>query len=270
MLEILGGCLTSLSFLALIIGLIKPQWLLLGISKPTRGKVIAICVGVFIIGTILSMIGRPNDFDAGKQAFQEKNYDNAVFYLGMIKATDKNYNEAQSLLKEVEPLLWKSKFDQGAEAYAHQNWSQAIKFLNDYPTRASNFDQANMMLQSAKEYLAEEKAKNEAKLQEEQMQKQQLAEQKSHEKALKKALSVFPECDSDEAETNVISAVEHSPLGRTQGYSVLKIKNIHQIGASLTERKCQGVAILNTNEYQTIYFDFIKEGNDIFTSVKFN
>ena len=71
MLETIGSALASLAILALIVGLINPNWVLFGNINKTRGKVIAVYGFVFIFAFVVQIIGSPNSFETGKKAFLE-------------------------------------------------------------------------------------------------------------------------------------------------------------------------------------------------------
>lgn len=73
----------------------------------------------------------------------------------------------------------------------------------------------------------------------------------------------FQDCDSEEAKSEIIAAMESAPLGRVYGLSVLKISKVSQVSKTKTELKCKGIAQLNNAQTYPIKYRFYKDGNDI-------
>ena len=263
MLETIGSALAGLAILVLIVGLINPNWVLFGNINKTRGKVIAVYSFVFIFAIGVQIIGSPNSFETGKKAFLEKNYDYAITKLENIESADKNYTEAQALLKQARTLLWPSMFEKAKIAASNQQYSQVISLLSDYPADEKGFAEASKLLKYAEEKLEEEQHQKQVDQEAQKIESEHIEEIKSAEKERKKALVDYPECDSSEATENVISVLADSPLGRAHGYSLIKLNNATEVSAVLTERKCEGYALLNDGNKYPISFRFYRDGDDI-------
>ena len=174
--------------ISLIVGLINPNWVLFGNINKTRGKVIAVYGFVFIFAFVVQIIGSPNSFETGKKAFLEKNYDYAITKLENIESTDKNYTEAQALLKQARTLLWPSKFEKAKIAASNQQYSQVISLLSDYPADEKGFAEASKLLKYAEEKLEEEQHQKQVDQEAQKIESEHIEEIKSAEKERKKAL----------------------------------------------------------------------------------
>ena len=116
------GLFSLATFIALIIGLINPQFILRWTSKPTRLKVIGYWFLSTVIVAFLGIIFTDNKVDPkediaiAKKFMEQEDYSDAVLTLKKIEKTDTLFNEANLLIKQAdslnnlsdeEKLIWK-------------------------------------------------------------------------------------------------------------------------------------------------------------------
>lgn len=263
MFGLLGEIFTGLAIIVILIGLIKPQWVLFGIQNKTRGKVLLVYGLIFCVGMVFRSIGAPSNFEVGQKALTEKNYEYAIVNLKAVSSKDEHYTEAQALLKQATTELWSSKLQQANTALSSKNYNEIVNLLSDYPSNESGFSDANELLENAKAQLAEQEAQRQVEQEAKQLEKEQAKEAKRLEKEHAKAMSDYPACDSQEATEAIDNTMKNAPLGRVYGLSVVKIKNAHEVNVTPNERHCRGDAILNNASTYPISFSFSHDGDDV-------
>jgi flagellar biosynthesis GTPase FlhF len=108
---LLGFLLLGALFVAFIIGLIQPEWILRWSKKPTRGKVFGwwlLFSFILLVLEIVTIIVMPSPtpqeiMGYAKSDMEAGRYISAVDNLKQIAPEDSLYAEAQSLLAQVEP-----------------------------------------------------------------------------------------------------------------------------------------------------------------------
>lgn len=264
----IGAILSGLAFIIIILGLIKPNWVLFGNVSKTRAKVILIYGVILILGIFMQVLGAPSAFETGQKAFSEKNYSSAIVQLERVNENDQHYPEAQALLKQAKSLLWPTKLEQAKAAYSSQKYNEVTSLLSDYPEQETGFPEANKLLKQAKEYLAvvEQKLQDEKEAQ--QLQRDEAKEAKRIEKEHKKAMADYPACDSEEATKNIANTMQNAPLGRIYGLSVIKLKNAQELDVAPNERHCRADAMLNNGQTYPIDYSFTHDGDDVFVQAE--
>lgn len=105
------GLLSILTFIALIVGLIKPGIILKWDKKPTRLKVFGYWVLSLVVIGVLGVITTDEEevartrIVAANSYIEKKEYDLAKSSLDLIKVENKYYSEAQELLAKVDSLI---------------------------------------------------------------------------------------------------------------------------------------------------------------------
>lgn len=259
----IAAILSGLTFIIIIVGLIKPNWVLFGNITKSRAKVMLIYGVILILGIFMQVLGAPSAFETGQKAFSEKNYSSAIMQLERVNENDQHYPEAQALLKQAKSLLWPAKLEQAKTAYANQNYSEVATLLAEYPDQETGFKEANKLLKQAKEYLAVEEQKLQDEKEAQQLQRDEAKEAKRIEKERKKAMADYPACDSEEATTDVADAMQNAPLGRIHGLTVIKLKNVQELDISPIERHCRADAMMNNSQIYSIDYSFTHDGDDV-------
>ncbi|MBF7730409.1 lysozyme inhibitor LprI family protein [Pseudomonas sp. N040] len=153
-------------------------------------------------------------------------------------------------------------------AYCPMNLNSAraleLRELNGaYPSEdPSSLDDANTLTESKEAIASAELVR---KAQEQQVEKdQRYAQEKVEEetRAQERLMADFPKCDSEEAQTEVSSALENAPLGRVAGLSIIKIRDAKQVIGSAASRNCTGTALMNNAEAYPITYRFYLDGDD--------
>ena len=105
------GLLSILTFIALIVGLIKPGIILKWDKKPTRLKVFGYWILSLVVIGVLGVITTDEEevartrIVAANSYIEKKEYDLAKSSLDLIKVENKYYSEAQELLAKVDSLI---------------------------------------------------------------------------------------------------------------------------------------------------------------------
>lgn len=105
------GLLSILTFIALIVGLIKPGIILKWDNKPTRLKVFGYWILSLVVIGVLGVITTDEEevartrIVAANSYIEKKEYDLAKSSLDLIKVENKYYSEAQELLAKVDSLI---------------------------------------------------------------------------------------------------------------------------------------------------------------------
>jgi hypothetical protein len=123
------GFLFFISFILLIIGLIKPNWVVFWKKEKSR-KQVFIGYGIAIVVFFWISIVFVDNWENGKEAFSKKNWGSAVTNLSAVKNTDENYAEAQRMLDSAKVELRKEdeiKLAQKAEKEAKKNQEKLEK-----------------------------------------------------------------------------------------------------------------------------------------------
>jgi len=104
------GLLSVALFIALIVGLVKPELILRWTNKPTRLKVIGfyflsiIITGVLGALLIDATIDSKEKIESANKFIKDGNYSNAISNLKEVEKTDSLYSIAQILIKKAENL----------------------------------------------------------------------------------------------------------------------------------------------------------------------
>jgi hypothetical protein len=267
---LIGALLFFISLIGFLLGMIKPSLVIWWGTNKTRLKVFLIFGLMFFISICLAVIGAPSNIEAGKSALAEKNYREAVTRLEAITSHETGYAEAQQLLPEAKKNLLILKLDEATTASLAGDHAKVIALLSDYPTSGAGSLDAAKMLADSKEELAEaERAKAENSAQEKLKEDTQDAARQAEKIASaaareeKRALADFPECGTEEAQTEVARVLENAPLGRVFGLSLIKIKDSKQVSASAASRDCTGTALLNNAESYPMTYRFYRDDKDI-------
>ena len=104
------GFLSFALFIALIVGLVKPQLVLRWTDKPTRLKVFGywilatVLVGIIGVATERDEDKAKTNIEAAKNYIEQENYSSAISRLEDIDKENPLYSEAQTLLQQADSL----------------------------------------------------------------------------------------------------------------------------------------------------------------------
>ena len=179
----------------------------------------------------------PTDFSEGKKSFEMEDWQASINLLTKVSESDSKYPDAQKMLIIAKTNLVNKHFEEGKSAYDAKNWSGVMMWLYSFPSDHIHSQEASKMLEEAtKAYEIERVEAQKAEI-----------------------LARLPNCDSVDAEFDVMNAVRNAPLGRVYGLEILKIKNAQVVSEREGVRFCRGVAFMNNgNNYgvsYSFYFD---------------
>ena len=265
-----GGLLSFVALLALLLGLIKPSLVIWWGTSKTRVKVFLTYGLLFLVGTGLIIAGAPKGLEAGKTALEAKNYKEAVSQLEKVPSADSGYAEAQRLLPQARSNLLMSTLEAAQAASLAGDHAKVITLLATYPSEGPGSLDAAKILADSKEAVAQ--AASERAIRDQQQAAQSKAEkeqreiQEKTEEAVRdqeRLMADFPKCESEEAQKEVASALENAPLGRVYGLSLIKVKDAKQVATTPASRNCTGTASLNNAQSYPMTYRFYRDGDDI-------
>jgi hypothetical protein len=189
---------------------------------------------IFFLSSIVSMYLMPTDFSEGKKLFEEREWQQSIDRLSKVNQSSFKYPEAKKMLIIANINKINATFEIAKSAYYSKEWSNVIALLSDFPKTHDKSAEALRMIEEAKK--AHEIERVEA----------QKAE----------ILARLPNCDSVDAEVEVMNALRNAPLGRVYGLEILKIKNAQVVSEREGVRLCRGVAFMNNGNNYVVSYSF--------------